>query len=116
MIKVFGIPSWNQIRKTKSLLESNNIEYEFINVKNTPIDKGQLDKISNEVSMDLIFNIKGPTFRKMKLVYTDLSSSKKLDLLFENQGMIKRPLIEKNGKHHVGFDEDKILQFINTKH
>ncbi len=114
MVKVYGVPSWNQIRKTKSLLESNNTEYEFSNVKKTPISKDQLNKISIEVGMDLIFNMKGPTFRKMKLVYSDLSQSKKLDLLFENQGMIKRPLIENNGMHHVGFDEDKILQFINT--
>ena len=116
MVKVFGVPSWNQIRKTKSLLESNNIEYEFINVKKSPIEKTLLNVIGNEIGMDLIFNMKGPTFRKMKLVYSDLSHSQKLSLLFENQGMIKRPLIEKNGKHHVGFDEDKILQFINAYH
>ena len=95
-------------------MESNNIEYEFINLKKSPIEKTQLNVIANEIGMDLIFNMKGPTFRKMKLVYSDLSQSEKLDLLFENQGMIKRPLIEKNGKHHVGFDEDKILQFFNS--
>ena len=114
MLRIYGVPSWNQIRKTKSLLESNNIEYEFIDVKKNPIEKNHLDKISSNVGMDLIFNMKGPTFRKMKLVYSDLSPSKKLDLLFENQGMIKRPLIEKNGKHHVGFDENKIIKFIKS--
>lgn len=114
MIKVYGVPSWNQIRKTKSLLESNNIEYDFIDVKKSPITKDQLNKISKEVGMDLIFNMKGPTFRKMKIVYNELSESKKLDLLSKNQSMIKRPLIEKDGKHRVGFDENKILQFINS--
>jgi len=95
-------------------LELKNIEFEFVDVKKSPIEKDHLHDISNQVGMDLIFNMKGTTFRKMKLVYSDLSQSQKLDLLFKNQGMIKRPLIEKNGKYHVGFDENKILQFINT--
>jgi len=114
MIKVFGVPSWGQIRKTKSLLESNNIEYEFINIKKSPIEKNKLKKISSAIGMDLIFNMKGPTFRKMKLDYSTLSASKKLDLLFENQNMIKRPLIENDKKHMAGFDENKILEFIKN--
>jgi Spx/MgsR family transcriptional regulator len=94
-------------------LESKNVVFEFIDVKKSPIEKNQLNEIVNEVGMDLLFNMKGPTFRKMKLDYSTLSSSKKLDLLSENQNMIKRPLIEKNKKHWVGFDENKILDFIN---
>lgn len=64
--------------------------------------------------MDLLFNMKGPTFRKMKLAYSELSQAQKLKLLYENQGMIKRPLIENDAKYHVGFDENKILQFLNV--
>jgi Spx/MgsR family transcriptional regulator len=95
-------------------LESKNIEYEFVNVKKLPIEKTKLNDIAKEIGMDLIFNMKGPTFRKMKLDYSTLNDSKKLDLLFENQNMIKRPLIEKGNKHIAGYDEDKILDFINT--
>jgi Spx/MgsR family transcriptional regulator len=95
-------------------LESNNIDYEFVNVKKSPIEKTLLNVIANEIGMDLIFNMKGATFRKMKLDYSTLSFSKKLDLLFENQGMIKRPLIEKEKKYMSGFDENKILDFVNN--
>ena len=94
-------------------MESKNVDYEFIDVKKNPVEKVKLENISNAVGLDVIFNMKGPTFRKMKLVYSDLSQDEKLKLIFENQGMIKRPLVEYNGKYHVGFDENKILQFIN---
>jgi arsenate reductase (glutaredoxin) len=94
-------------------LESNKIEIEFVNVKKSPIDKNKLHNIACIVGMDLVFNMKGPTFRKMKLDYSTLSENKKLELLFENQNMIKRPLIEKNGEYMVGFDENKILDFVN---
>ena len=95
-------------------MESKNIEYEFINVKKTPIEKVKLGDVANDIGMDLIFNMKGPTFRKMKLDYSTLSGKTKLDLLFENQNMIKRPLIEKRNKYIAGYDEDKILEFVKN--
>jgi len=95
-------------------LESKNIEFEFVNVKKLPIEKAKLNEIAKEIGMDIIFNMKGPTFRKMKLDYSTLSDTKKLDLLFVNQNMIKRPLIEKGNKHLAGFDENKILEFVKN--
>ncbi len=87
--------------------------YTFINVKKSPIDKTHLGKITNELGMDSVFNMKSTVFRKMKLNYDDLSIEKKLDILYENQGMIKRPLLEKENKFHAGFDENKIMGFVN---
>ena len=95
-------------------MESKNIEYEFVNVKKSPIEKTKLNDIAKEIGMDSIFNMKGPTFRKMKLDYSSLNDSKKLELLFENQNMIKRPLMENVNKHIAGYDEDKILDFVNN--
>jgi len=95
-------------------LESKNIEYEFVNVKKSPIEKAKLNDIAKEIGMDSIFNMKGPTFRKMKLDYSSLNDSKKLELLYESQNMIKRPLVEKDNKHSAGYDEDKILDFVNN--
>jgi len=95
-------------------LESKNIEFEFVNVKKLPIEKAKLNEIAKEIGMDIIFNMRGPTFRKMKLDYSTLSDTKKLDLLFVNQNMIKRPLIEKGNKHLAGFDENKILEFVKN--
>ncbi len=92
-------------------MDNNNIKYTFVNVKKDPIDKSFLGKIAGILGMDSIFNMKGPTFRKFKLNYTDLSSKNKLNLLFENQGMIKRPLLEKDIRFSVGYDEEKILDF-----
>ena len=35
MVIVYGVPQSQKTRKTKTLLEENGIEYEFINVKNS---------------------------------------------------------------------------------
>lgn len=94
-------------------MEEENIEYEFIDVKKSPIEKNELNSIANQVGMDLLFNMKGPTFRKMELDYSSLSDEKKIDLLADNQNMIKRPLIKNGNNYHVGFDEDKILEFVS---
>jgi len=95
-------------------LELKNIDYDFVDVKKKPIDFAHLKKIADSLGIDAVFNMRGPTFRKMKLTYNEMSDKEKLNLLFENQGMIKRPLLENDNNFQVGFDEDKILNFVRS--
>ncbi len=62
--------------------------------------------------MDTVFNKKGTTYRRLHLNFDQMSEKEKFDNLLNEQSMIKRPLIENNGKYHVGFDEQAIEKFI----
>jgi len=76
----------------------------------------RLREIAGQLGVWAITNSKGPTFRKLGLKNKDLSDAELLEWLYKEQGMIKRPLIEKNGNYWVGvkgFDEEAILSFIN---
>lgn len=112
MVKMYGVPSCNKIRDSKKLLEEHQVEFEFVNVKKAPLSKTELKSIAEKLGMEQLYNLKGPTFRKLKLNFNDMTESEKLDKLYENQNMIKRPLLEKNGKFRTGFDKDKILEFL----
>ncbi|HGY54914.1 MAG TPA: hypothetical protein ENK44_04375 [Caldithrix abyssi] len=77
----------------------------------------QLREIAGQLGVWSITNSKGPTFRKLGLKGKDLSDDELLEWLHKEQGMIKRPLIEKDGTYWVGekgFDEEAILNFINN--
>ena len=77
----------------------------------------QLKEIADQLGIRAITNSKGPTYRKLGLKDKDLTDDELLEWLHKEQGMIKRPLIEKDGKYWVGakgFDEEAILSFINT--
>jgi Spx/MgsR family transcriptional regulator len=112
MIKLYGIPNCNKIRNTIKILEEKNIEYEFINVRKTPISEDQLKKAVDTLGMAAIFNKKGTTYRRLNLNYDSMSDDQRFENIQNEQSMIKRPLIERDGKFHVGFDEDAIGEFV----
>ncbi len=113
MIKLYGIPNCNKIRNTRKILEKLRIEYEFVNVRKNPIAREKLKSIISVVGIDNIFNTKGTTFRRLNLDYRKMSAEDRFNTLLREQSMIKRPLIENAGKHHVGFDESAIESFVS---
>lgn len=112
MINVYGVPTCDKIRKTLSLLAANKIEHSFINVRKTPLTKQVLKNIVTRLSLDVVLNRQGMLYRKLGLKDKGLSEGQLFEELFKEQGMIKRPLIEKNGNYHSGYDEQAILNFV----
>ena len=112
LIKVYGVPTCDKIKKTKSLLDNNKISYTFFNVRNEPLDRESLSIAVEQLGLDIVLNRKGLLYKKLGLKNKDLNDQQLFDELFKEQGMIKRPLIEKNGLFHCGFDELAILEFV----
>jgi Spx/MgsR family transcriptional regulator len=115
MIKVFGVPSCNKIRNTKNVLDNNAIAYEFVNVKKTPVSSAQLKIIVEQLGIDKVLNKQGLTYKKLGLKEKNLSENELFDWLLKEQGMIKRPLIEKEGRYAIESDKDKIIEFCTNK-
>ena len=111
MIKLFGVPSCNKIRDAKVILESNNIEYQFINVKKTPIPEKQLKEIIKQLGMEKVLNKQGLTYKKLGLKQMNLNDTQRLQWLLKEQSMIKRPLLENNGHYLIDWEESTILAF-----
>jgi Spx/MgsR family transcriptional regulator len=112
MVSLYGVPTCKKIINTKALLEKNNIQYEFINVKKSPLSESELKNIVNILGLGNVLNSKGPTYRKLGLKDKNLSQAELFDELLKEQGMITRPLIQKNNSFHVGYDKEKILAFL----
>jgi len=112
MIKLYGVPSCKKIRDTKTLFEKNAVKFESVNVKKAPISESQLRGIVDQLGLATVLNSKGPTFRKLGLKEKNLKDNDLFQWLLKEQGMISRPLIERNGKYCVGFDEQNILKFV----
>lgn len=93
-------------------MNDNNIDYEFINVKKTPVGEDFIRDVVHQLGMDVVLNSKGATYRKLGLKKMDLKEEDLLQWLVKEQGMIKRPLIEYKGRFWIGFDETGILDFL----
>lgn len=112
MIKVYGIPNCNTVKKALTYLDQKKVKYEFINFKKSPPTSKQIQAWKKDFG-ELPVNTKGPTFRKIKESYEESSAAEKVKLLIENSSAIKRPILEKNGKAlYKGFDEEEYKRLL----
>lgn len=104
---LFGIPNCDTVKKARTFLDKNKIEYEFVDFKKTPPTAeniAQWEKAFGELPV----NKKGQTYKKHSAAYEKLSDKSKVGFIIENSSMIKRPILQKDKKVLAfGFVEDE---------
>ena len=116
MVEVYGIKNCNTVKKAIDWLTVNNIPFNFHDFKKEPVTLEKLKTWEQSVSWEALVNKKGTTWRKLspeeQALVIDADSANKV--LFQNNSMIKRPVIESNNGLLIGFDEDKYSQTLLT--
>jgi Spx/MgsR family transcriptional regulator len=113
-MKVYGIKTCGSVKKALKYFKDNEIAYEFIDFKKTPVDKTKIKEWLKKVSIDTLFNNRGTKYRTLKLKELDLDENGKIEWLEKENLLIKRPVIEYNDEVIVAFDEkryDSIFKF-----
>ena len=115
MIKVYGIKTCGSVKKALKFLKDNNIEYEFIDFKKSPVDCNKIDEWLSKVDIDTLFNNRGTKYRMLKLKELNLDNNGKREWLCKENLLIKRPVIElENGDVVVGFDEERYKEIFKV--
>jgi len=105
MLKMYGIPNCDTVKKARAFLTENQLQFDFIDFKKNPPQSFDLDRWRKFFG-DWPVNKKGPTFRNKKEEFEALKDSKIAEFIIKNSSMIKRPILEKDGVVLAfGFDE-----------
>jgi len=106
-MKLYGIPNCDTVKKARTFLEKKADQFDFVDFKKTPPTPDDIQRWSKAFG-DLPVNKAGLTYKKHKEHYEKLSEKDKVSFLCSNSSMIKRPILEKNGKVLAfGFKEDE---------
>lgn len=110
---VYGIPNCNTVKKARTWLTENGIEYSFHDFKKEGITAEKLGAWCAVFGWEQVLNKKGSTWRKFtagqQLAVVDQETA--VMLLLQNTSAIKRPVIELNNKPVlIGFQEDNYEQ------
>ena len=111
MLKIYGIKNCSSMKKAFDLLTELGLSYEFHDYKKQGIDAETVKIWLDKVGQDLILNKKGTTWKKLTEQEQQLALSSEAELiqaLTTYTSLIKRPVIELDGKYVVGFIEDEI--------
>lgn len=106
-IKVYGIKTWDSVRKALRFFKDNNIEVEFFDTKKESPTSTSIKSWIEKTDIDLVFNSKGTKYRSLGLKELNLDANGKFDWLVKEPMLLKRPIIESNDKVIVGWNEEE---------
>ncbi len=103
-VTIYGIKNCDTMKKARTWLEEHDVAYDFHDYKASGIDRGHLDRWTQEAGWETVLNRAGTTFRKLPdAARENLDQEKAIALMLEQPSMIKRPVVEADGKLLVGF-------------
>ena len=108
-IHFYGIPNCDTVKKARTWLEGQGIDYAFHDYKKEGANAEKVASWIAEKGVDVVLNKRGTTFRKLSdAEKADAADSHKaVTLLVQNPSMIKRPVVEHANGILVGFKEDE---------
>ncbi len=99
-MKLYGIPNCGTVKKARAWLDEHGIAYEFVDYKKQTITEAMLSGWLKQVGWQRLLKKTGPTWGQLpdavKASIRDDATA--LPVLLDKQNVIKRPVLEHNGK------------------
>ena len=103
-VTIYGIKACDTMNKARMWLANNGVACQFHDYKTAGIDRPRLERWAREVGWEVLLNRSGTTFRKLPDVdKTALDEAKALALMLAYPSMIRRPVLDVDGRLIVGF-------------
>lgn len=106
MLKMYGLKNCDTCRKAMKLLESEEIAFEFIDVRKDGITQADVAGWAKNAGVELLLNRRGTTWRGL----SDADKAKgegndAVALMAEHPALIKRPVFDRDGEIRIGFKD-----------
>lgn len=103
-ITLYGIPNCDTVKKARTWLEGQGVDYVFHDYKKAGIDRASLERWCGEHGWETVLNRAGTTFRKLPDAdRAELDQDKAIALMLAQPSMIKRPVLDLGDRRIVGF-------------
>ncbi len=108
MIKIYGIPNCDSMKKARNWLDNNNLDYEFHDYKKKGVPEKNLKQWIKQAGWEAVLNKRGTTWRKLAdNIKNSIDETSSIQVMLENPSAIKRPVLEKDNLLLIGFKENE---------
>jgi len=107
MIRIYGIKNCGSVKKALNFFDTHGIVYQFHDFKSSPVLRDTVEKWVVLSDISVLLNTKGTTYRTLSLKSLDLDDAGKIDWMAQDNRLIKRPVIEYDGKLLIGFNQSQ---------
>lgn len=114
MVTLYTSPSCTSCRKARAWLEENNITYTERNIFSEPLTIGEIKSIlrMTEDGTEEIISTRSKVFQELNVDLNDLPLNELFDLIQDNPGLLRRPIMVDEKRLQVGYNEDEIRRFL----
>ncbi|MBL8524423.1 MAG: ArsC family reductase [Betaproteobacteria bacterium] len=111
---LYGIKNCDTIKKARSWLAANKIDYDFHDYKTEGVEEAKLERWCRECGWEVVLNRAGTTFRALPEADKQVSGAKDaIKLMMSQTSMIKRPVLEHHGEIVIGFKPEIYAQYFS---
>lgn len=111
MLKLYGIPNCDQVKKSQKWLNDHKIKFDFHDYKKQGITKKQLSDWSKVVDWEVLLNKRSRTWKELsEKNKSNLTQAKAITLMQQHPTLIKRPVVQNGIMIAVGFDNKVFAQ------
>lgn len=108
MVKIYGIPNCDTVRKAVKWLEAEGIEHEFIDYRKNPLDRSTLEAWDEAIGWEKLLNKRSTAWRPLdQHVKDNIDRESAIDLMKDKVTLIKRPVLVTDSEVHLSFKPEQ---------
>jgi len=106
---LYGIPNCTTVKKARAWLAEHGHDVPFHDFKKQGVDAAWLRKVAAQTGWQALLNTRGTTWRKLSDAEKAAADNEDgaIALMISQPSVIKRPVLECDGRYHLGFAEDQ---------
>ncbi|QDP39793.1 transcriptional regulator SpxA [Radiobacillus kanasensis] len=114
MVTLYTSPSCTSCRKAKAWLEEHDIPFRERNIFSESLTLDEIKEIlrMTEDGTDEIISTRSKVFQSLDVNFDQLPLKDLFNLIQENPGLLRRPIIIDEKRLQVGYNEDEIRRFL----
>lgn len=103
-VTIYGIKACDTMKKARAWLDAQGVAHDFHDYKARGIDRASLERWVTDLGWETVLNRAGTTFRNLaEADKQDLDADKAMTLMLAQPSMIKRPIVDRDGRLQAGF-------------
>ena len=111
---LYGISNCDTVKKAKSWLEKNNLDYHFHDFRKQGLESAIIQDWLSQIDWQKLLNKRSTTWRNLDAkTQQSVNAENIIQLLLENPTLIKRPVLKVNGIINIGFNADTYQGIFN---
>jgi arsenate reductase (glutaredoxin) len=114
MVKIYGIPNCDTIKKARQWLTDRGIEYDFHDYKRDGLNEEMLKPWINTLGWEALVNKRSTSWRQLDdNIKLKFDKAKAVKIMLSNPSIIKRPLLDDGKQLYLGFKAEQYAQIFN---